>query len=280
MPVDYSKWDNLDLSDDSDEEEKRRKAAPKKRVDASKPGGAEEVVHKPSAPKDANGAAWNASNYHWEEKQLDTWASQRLGQLFHAANKGVAEIVLENGPTLDLTFNFSVDTMEADAWSHIRKGKAVVGYNVELELSVVGKIRTAAREERIEGKLRADVMVDDEPNVDLSLSAGGTLPFSAQIRKALLGEFNARCSSFVTELEGKAQQQRSATEASVGEKAPTASVGEMAQVAPVVGAFASPQPDVVPATAMDASKQADGAKSHFGGRVQVGGHKAGGLRIS
>ena len=90
------------------------------------------------------------------------------------------EIVLDNGPTLDLTFNFSVDTMEADAWSHIRKGKAVVGYNVELQLSVLGKIRTASRQESIEGKLRADLMVDDTPNVDLSFSAGGTLPFSAQ----------------------------------------------------------------------------------------------------
>ena len=47
-------------------------------------------MHKPAAPKDASGSAWNASNYHWEEKQLDKWGKERLSQLFHPTNKGTS----------------------------------------------------------------------------------------------------------------------------------------------------------------------------------------------
>jgi hypothetical protein len=142
MPLDYSKWNNLDLSDDSDDEAKRTKAAPKKRAEMSQPT---EAVHKPAAPKDAAGSAWNASNYHWEEKQLDKWGSERLRQLFAAKNKSEAELVLpEGGLTLDFSFHFSVENLEADVWSHIRKGKSVVGYNIELELNIFGKVRLTA----------------------------------------------------------------------------------------------------------------------------------------
>jgi len=39
------------------------------------------VAVKIEAPKEAQGSAWNASNYHFEEQSLDAWGRARLKAL-------------------------------------------------------------------------------------------------------------------------------------------------------------------------------------------------------
>jgi len=239
MPVDYSKWDNLELSDDEEE----KKAPPPKRGAAKK----EEAV-KP--PKQATGSAWNANNYHWEEQKLDAWGKERLQQLFAATEKAHEEIDFK-GQRLSFGYNYKVSTLEGDAWTHIRKGKTVVGYNFEIVLTFSGKIKTSSREEHVAGELTADVMVDDDADVNIDIKEGSDLPFVSSVKQCVKSEFNRRIGKFVQELGQKAQVQREKTE-------------QLAQEASKVAAVA----------------QQEQAKSHFGGRVQVGGHVAKGLRIS
>ena len=37
-----------------------------------------------AAPKEAQGSAWNANNYHFEEQRLDAWGRERLKELLKA----------------------------------------------------------------------------------------------------------------------------------------------------------------------------------------------------
>eukprot|EP00277_Geminigera_cryophila_P018813 CAMPEP_0179437966 /NCGR_PEP_ID=MMETSP0799-20121207/21763_1 /TAXON_ID=46947 /ORGANISM="Geminigera cryophila, Strain CCMP2564" /LENGTH=238 /DNA_ID=CAMNT_0021219239 /DNA_START=12 /DNA_END=728 /DNA_ORIENTATION=+ len=238
MPIDYSKWDALDLSDDEEEVENSKAA---KKVD-TKPAAAVKI----EAPKEAQGSAWNASNYHFEEQSLDAWGRARLKALLK--QKARLEIAHE-GQTFPLAFEFAVDKLEGDVWSHIRKGKTSVGYNIELEMGVSGDVTAGSRKEAVLGSMTADLMVDDEPDYNLSLSKGIGLPFTKAIQSAITNEFVTRVNTFVLELKAKADahKNKNDTAATSAPKAPT---------------------------------QTEDAKSHFGGRVQVGGHSPGGLRIS
>ena len=50
-----------------------------------------------------------------------------------------------NGARFSFIYSFSVTSIDGDAWTHIRKGKVVVGYNFEMSLKVSGNIKTAVR---------------------------------------------------------------------------------------------------------------------------------------
>jgi len=243
MPIDYSKWNNLDDSDDEEEAVKPKPAAAKKAVEAGKSTVTQVKLEK---PKEAQGSAWNANNYHFEEQRLDAWGRDRLKKLLkEKANLEIAH----QGQTFPFAFEFGVDKLEADVWSHIRKGKTAVGYNIELEMGVNGKVTAGSRQEDVLGSMTADCMVDNDPDVDLSLSKGTGLPFSKAIQESIKGEFIARLNAFIVDVKAKADAHK--------EKVETAAV-------------AAPK----------AETQAEAAKSHFGGRVQVGGHTPGGLKIS
>merc|ERR1712216_46014 len=80
MPVDYSKWDKLDLSDDEGEATTSVAKAPAKK--------AEPVASvRLEKPKEAQGSAWNANNYHFEEQKLDVWGRARLKEFLKAKAK-------------------------------------------------------------------------------------------------------------------------------------------------------------------------------------------------
>jgi hypothetical protein len=147
MPVDYSKWDNLDLSDDED--------APKKPASRKVEPAAPAKIEK---PKEAQGSAWNANNYHFEEQKLDVWGRARLKEIL---KQTVALEIEHQGQNFPFTMAFGVDKMEADVWSHIRKGKTAVGYNIELELGVDGQVTAGPRQEPVLGSISADLMVRD-----------------------------------------------------------------------------------------------------------------------
>ena len=95
--------------------------------------------------------------------------------------------------------------MDADVWSHIRKGKTAVGYNIELELGVDGCLSAGDKKEAVLGSMTADLMVDDEPECSLSLSKGTGLPFTPQIQAAIRADFLSRVNAFVRDLQAKAE---------------------------------------------------------------------------
>lgn len=197
-------------------------------------------------PKEAQGSAWNANNYHFEEQKLDVWGRARLKELLKAKSKLEIE---HAGQTFPLELDFGIDKMEADVWSHIRKGKTAVGYNIEIELGANGTVSCGERREEVLGSMTADLMVDDEPELQLSLSKGLGLPFTPQIQAAIKNEFIARFNTFVTELKAKADKHKQKAEGTAQS-----------------------------AAALKVEQEAK-ATSHFGGRVQVGGHNPEGLRV-
>mmetsp|Transcript_36427 Transcript_36427/g.56903 ORF Transcript_36427/g.56903 Transcript_36427/m.56903 type:complete len:96 (-) Transcript_36427:404-691(-) len=90
---------------------------------------------------------------------------------------------------------------------------------------------------------------DDDMAFNLEVSKGNDLPFYSNIRKLIESEFKERVKKFIKELEAKAQKQREAADSHGKEQL------------------------------KKAEEQAAAAKSHFGGRVQVGGHNPNGLKL-
>ena len=127
MPINYSKWNSIDVSD-SDEEEQLSKAFPEKKIEDSV---------KLAPPKEAIGSPWNASNFHWEEQKLDDWGKVRFRELLTSVGFK-SEVSWENS-RYDCSLTFSCKELEGEAWSHIRKGKSVLGYNFEVKLDFLGK---------------------------------------------------------------------------------------------------------------------------------------------
>jgi hypothetical protein len=247
MPINYSKWNSIDVSD-SDEEDAPKKTASSKQVIPSA---------KPAPPKEAVGSAWNASNFHWEEQKLDSWGKDRLKELL-TVSPFSAEIVWNSGSRLDCALSFTCKELEGEACTHIRKGRSVLGYNFEVKLDFLGKIKTGGgREDDFSGNLSADAMVDNDPEVECELTEGRQFPFSKELRASVRDTFCGVLSRFIAELDEKARSQKQKTEAVSSAPVPPAAA---VAPAPVAGAVAP--------------------KSHFGGRVQVGGHNPDGLRIT
>ena len=97
--------------------------------------------------------------------------------------------------------NFDVDKISGDVWSHIRKGKSVLGYNLEFSLVVTGKVKTSSREEMLNASLECDLMVDHEEDPVVRFTAGDNLPFKDTVKKCILAEYHSRIGFFLKELE-------------------------------------------------------------------------------
>ncbi len=72
--IDYSKWDKMNLDDDSSSDGTPRPAAqaPSARVQgATSSSETAKVSIEIDRPQQAEGSAWNVSNFHWEEQNLD-----------------------------------------------------------------------------------------------------------------------------------------------------------------------------------------------------------------
>ena len=86
MPIDYSKWDNLDVSSSDEEGDSAaggNAGAVRTAHDVAK---IQEVKPAVAKGKKASGASkWNANNYHHEETKLDDWAKTSLTELFAKA---------------------------------------------------------------------------------------------------------------------------------------------------------------------------------------------------
>mmetsp|Transcript_35080 Transcript_35080/g.48653 ORF Transcript_35080/g.48653 Transcript_35080/m.48653 type:complete len:256 (-) Transcript_35080:151-918(-) len=195
MPVDYSKWDNLDLSDDEDDvkiKNTTNKTAVKEVEFPAPP--------KVEKPQQAAGSSWNLNSWHFEESKFDKWGKDRLLELIHKAE---CQSVLEfSGLDLTLSFQLTASKIEGEAWTHIRKGKKVTGYNYEMQLGWLGSVTGGSNRTEIHGSLDYELTVDDdEPDVVFKINQ--SLPFSEQIKKSVIGFVNKQCSVMVRELSQK-----------------------------------------------------------------------------
>ena len=74
MPIDYSKWDKMTFDTDSDAtpQSTASAAAPVSRVqEATATSQSAKMAIELERPQQAEGSAWNVSNFHWEEQNLD-----------------------------------------------------------------------------------------------------------------------------------------------------------------------------------------------------------------
>jgi len=73
MPIDYSKWDKMTFDTDSDASPlSPAAAAPAARVhEATATSQSAKMSIELERPQQAEGSAWNVSNFHWEEQNLD-----------------------------------------------------------------------------------------------------------------------------------------------------------------------------------------------------------------
>jgi len=102
--------------------------------------------------------------------------------------------------------------LEGDAWTHIRKGKTVVGYNFEATLKLTGKVKTSSREEAVSGEMSMDLMVDNDPDLEVHLKEGSGLPFAAELKKSIITHITACISQFINDLAEKAEKQKDKVE--------------------------------------------------------------------
>lgn len=192
MPIDYSKWDNLDDSDD--DESCKPIAAPAKPAPPPKA---------PAKPAEASGSQWNLNSWHFEETKLDKWGEERLRSLLDKAKHKTlivhkADLELE----LELALDIAITKIEGEAWTHIRKGKKATGYNYEMSFGWNGSVSGGTARQDVHGTLEYELTVDDdEPS--FVFSCVQDVPFKKEIQSALLGFINQQCQVFVKELSDK-----------------------------------------------------------------------------
>jgi hypothetical protein len=93
-----------------------------------------------------------------------------------------------------------------------RKGKSVVGYNFEAAVTLAGKVKTSSREESVSAEIEMDLMVDNEPDVNINITEGNNLPFVSLINEAILNHVKSSIAQFITDLAAKAEGQKNKVE--------------------------------------------------------------------
>jgi len=92
-------------------------------------------IMKPEQKTKATEASkWNVNNWHWENKDWSSWAKDRLTELLTAVSVKVA------GGAGTITVS-EVSKVEGDAYTNIRKGKKMVGFDIKISLSWKGVLR-------------------------------------------------------------------------------------------------------------------------------------------
>ena len=85
MPIDYSKWDDIDSDSDDETVPKPASVAQKNHSDATAAAPASSEEFDKKSKQDATGSAWNMNSWHFEETKLDEWGRARLKELLHRA---------------------------------------------------------------------------------------------------------------------------------------------------------------------------------------------------
>jgi hypothetical protein len=160
MPIDYSKWDDIDSDSDDETPPKPAPAAQKKGTsDATAAAPASSVEFDKKSKQEATGSAWNMNSWHFEETKLDEWGRARLKELLHRAP--VSEYIDVDGLELDLDAKIVCREVKGDCWVHVRKGKKVWGHDFDCAIDWAGAIRGGSGLQ-IHGFAEWNWAVDDE----------------------------------------------------------------------------------------------------------------------
>jgi activator of HSP90 ATPase len=187
MPIDYSKFDNIDTDDDSDDDDARTKKTPPT------------PSSKPAAPSSsaASDASAQHKNFHFDETKLDDWGVKRVRELLHKAV--VRDRIAHEDIELDLDVKLVERVIAGECWVHVRKGKKVCGYDFDIKLDWAGKVGDGMP---IHGFLETNFTVDDaEP--DFVFGVKQEVPFKDAVFDALRVVFVDACDRFVKELSEK-----------------------------------------------------------------------------
>lgn len=97
-----------------------------KRAEAAKPTPIQPVaVTAQAQPISGTGSVWNTNSYHWEEKNVNTWATETL--------KNVLSTFTHEMDKSNLTIT-DVTTVTGESSVSIRKGKKLVTFDYQIEL--------------------------------------------------------------------------------------------------------------------------------------------------
>jgi len=77
---------------------------------------------------------------------------------------------------------------------------------------LAGKVKTSSREESVSAEIEMDLMVDNEPDVNINITEGNNLPFVSLINKAILNHIKSSIAQFITDLAAKAEGQKNKVE--------------------------------------------------------------------
>ena len=77
---------------------------------------------------------------------------------------------------------------------------------------MAGKVKTSSREESVSAEIEMDLMVDNEPDVNINITEGNNLPFVSLINKAILNHIKSSIAQFITDLAAKAEGQKNKVE--------------------------------------------------------------------
>merc|ERR1711957_1157809 len=128
----------------------------------------------------------NVNQWHWEEKNVFSWAKERIPELL----KG-ADIPVQGNGSITIT---DVKGIEGDAYLNVRKGKMRVGFEIKMVIHWKGKILDSDGNEAVKctGKATvvelSDDLDDDEyeeqiQDIKLDKKAKGADPLLHVMRK-------------------------------------------------------------------------------------------------
>lgn len=140
----------------------------------------------------------NVNGWHWEDKDVTTWAQDRLKQLI------CSETCATDAPTPGVAVS-SVDTVDGDATLYNRKGVLKVLY----DLKVSGKWTSAHPEEddRTHGDFHIDLF-DEDPDVSVTIDPKSRSDgvFKSSFVSTVVPKIQAQCARFAQEMyEGAGQ---------------------------------------------------------------------------
>ena len=205
MPIDYSKWDDIDSDSDDETPPKPAPAAQKKGTsDATAAAPASSVEFDKKSKQEATGSAWNMNSWHFEETKLDEWGRARLKELLHRAP--VSEYIELDGLELDLDAKIVCREVKGDCWVHVRKGKKVWGHDFDCAIDWAGSIRGGSGLQ-IHGFAEWNWAVDDE-EIEIPVHMAQEVPFKRAVCAAVKKVIVSRCETFAKELAAKEPAKR------------------------------------------------------------------------
>ena len=199
MPIDYSKWDDIDSDSDDETVPKPASVAQKNHSDATAAAPASSEEFDKKSKQDATGSAWNMNSWHFEETKLDEWGRARLKELLHRAP--VSQYLEVDGLELDLDAKIVVREIKGDCWVHVRKGKKVWGHDFDCAIDWAGSIRGGSGLQ-IHGFAEWNWAVDDD-EVEVIVRMAQEVPFKPAVCAAVKKVIVARCEKFAKELAAK-----------------------------------------------------------------------------